>query len=289
MTIKSIVVPMSGIPSDRQLLDFALATAKPFAAHIRALFMRPDPRALLAYTAPLDGDAWSLQRLADELEADGVAASKGARETFEHWCAQNDLTETDKAAATMRMTAAWSERIGRPEAAIASVGGAADLVILPRLGPEKARRDPAEIEAGLFSTGRPVLIAPPTPPSDLLGSAIVAWNGSAESNRAVSAALPFLAKAGRVGVFCEPERPRAGGDPEELIGYLAWHGIKAAKVPAGPSDASMAEKLFDAAGRVRASLLVMGAYTHNRVRERVFGGVTNHVLHHATIAVLMAH
>jgi nucleotide-binding universal stress UspA family protein len=289
MTIKSIVVPMIGVPADRQLLDFALGAAKPFAAHIHALFMRPDPRALLAYTTPLDGDPWSLQRLADDLEADGAAAAKRAHETFEHWCAQNDLTETDTASATPRLTAGWSERVGAPEDAIARAGGMADLVILPGLGNDKAARDPAEIEAGLFGTGRPVLIAPARAPSDLLASAILAWNGSAESNRAVAAALPLLSKAGRVGVFCEPERMRAEAKPDDLIAYLAWHGIKAAVVPAGRTDAGVAEKLVEAAERVRASLLVMGAYTHNRVREMVFGGVTNHVLHHATIPVLMAH
>ncbi|MBV8169621.1 MAG: universal stress protein [Alphaproteobacteria bacterium] len=289
MTIKSIVVPVTGVPNDRQLLDFALAVAKQTGAHIRALFVRPDPRQLLAYTTPLDGDPWSLQRLADELEADGVAAGKRAHEAFVHWCAQSDLSETEKATGAARVTAGWCQEVGQPKATIGSIGGTADLVIMPGLGTEKAARDPAEIEAALFATGRPVLLVPPTPPADLLGSVIVAWNGSPEANRAVAAALPLLSKAGRVGVFCEPERTRAGAKPDALIAYLAWHGIKAAVVPASAANASMAEKLFDAAARVHASLLVMGAYTHSRVREMMFGGVTDHVLHHAVIPVLMAH
>jgi nucleotide-binding universal stress UspA family protein len=38
-----------------------------------------------------------------------------------------------------------------------------------------------------------------------------------------------------------------------------------------------------------ASMLVMGAYTHSRVRELLLGGVTRDVISEATIPVLMTH
>ena len=38
-----------------------------------------------------------------------------------------------------------------------------------------------------------------------------------------------------------------------------------------------------------ADLLVKGAYTHNRLRQIIFGGGTQHVLKYAAIPVLMAH
>ena len=37
-----------------------------------------------------------------------------------------------------------------------------------------------------------------------------------------------------------------------------------------------------------ADLLVMGAYSHSRLRELVFGGATRHVLREATIPVLFS-
>ncbi|MBM3522120.1 MAG: universal stress protein, partial [Alphaproteobacteria bacterium] len=40
---------------------------------------------------------------------------------------------------------------------------------------------------------------------------------------------------------------------------------------------------------VDAALLIMGGYTHNRLRQMIFGGVTAHVIRHATIPVLMGH
>lgn len=287
MTIRSILVPLAGVSSDRQLLDLALAAAKPAAAHIVASFTRPDPQALMGYVAGLDADAYGVRRIMDDVEADGLAAAKRARDTFEHWCAQNDLSIVLKPGASPKMTAAWTERVGRADETVVRAGGTADLIVLPGGGQEA--RDTAELEAALFTTGRPVLLAPATPPADLFSSAVVAWNGSPESNRAVAAALPFLAKCGRVGVFCEAEAKRAEVSADDLIGYLAWHGITAARVPAGASHATMAEKLFDTAERVHASLVVMGAYTHGRVRQMVFGGVTSHVLGHAAIPVLLAH
>ena len=38
-----------------------------------------------------------------------------------------------------------------------------------------------------------------------------------------------------------------------------------------------------------ADLLVMGAYSHSRLREMVFGGVTKRVLNDAALPVLMVH
>jgi nucleotide-binding universal stress UspA family protein len=36
-------------------------------------------------------------------------------------------------------------------------------------------------------------------------------------------------------------------------------------------------------------LIVMGAYTHGHYRQFLFGGMTRHVMEHATIPVLFAH
>ena len=46
---------------------------------------------------------------------------------------------------------------------------------------------------------------------------------------------------------------------------------------------------LSAATDLQADLLVMGGYTHGPIRQRVFGGVTRHVLKHASVPVLMVH
>ena len=61
------------------------------------------------------------------------------------------------------------------------------------------------------------------------------------------------------------------------------HATQAAPVPLDVVAAQLDAVLAD------ADLLVTGAAYHSRVRELLFGGVTGHVMRHATIPLLMAH
>jgi nucleotide-binding universal stress UspA family protein len=45
--------------------------------------------------------------------------------------------------------------------------------------------------------------------------------------------------------------------------------------------------LLAAANEFGCDLLVMGAYSHSRLRQSILGGVTRHVLEHASIPLLM--
>src|SRR3546814_8830144 len=77
-------------------------------------------------------------------------------------------------------------------------------------------------------------------------------------------------------------------DAEPLVRYLGYNGISARTVSLDPSG-GLGESVLAAAKAERADLVVMGAYTHSRVRQLVFGGLTRYVLGHADLPVLMAH
>jgi nucleotide-binding universal stress UspA family protein len=57
--------------------------------------------------------------------------------------------------------------------------------------------------------------------------------------------------------------------------------------PEAPCSAGAA--LLTTASRSEATLVVMGAYTHSRLRQSFLGGVTRHVLSEATVPILMSH
>jgi len=163
-------------------------------------------------------------------------------------------------------------------------------VVIARAQGENAATTITEtLEAALMDSGTPLLVAPAGVPATVGGHVAVAWNGGLEAARAVTAAMPFLKGAEDVTVLtigdpCPPE-----ATPEALTGYLASHGVKAnIRNPESGGD-SMSAALLAAAGEVNADLMVMGAYTHSRLRELVFGGVTYEVLSAADIPVLMAH
>jgi nucleotide-binding universal stress UspA family protein len=85
------------------------------------------------------------------------------------------------------------------------------------------------------------------------------------------------------------------GDEEEdqslpaMAHYLGRAGfeVEPARVETGGRDVGAA--LLEEAGAAKKGMLVMGAYGHRRWKEWAFGGVTQYVLRHATLPVLMMH
>ena len=74
-----------------------------------------------------------------------------------------------------------------------------------------------------------------------------------------------------------------------LVEYLRRHEVPAEVRVVEAGQHSVGTALLSAATDLQADLLVMGGYTHGPVRQRVFGGVTRHVLKHASVPVLMVH
>jgi nucleotide-binding universal stress UspA family protein len=146
----------------------------------------------------------------------------------------------------------------------------------------------------LLTCRTPCLLLPPSWSGPMrMERVALAWNGSIEAIRAMHASLPFVHGASEVILLdgeapaYEDEQPSAPQfDP---AAYLANHGIKARtrRVHAAPSEAGAT--LLHEVHAAKADLLVMGAYGHSRVRERVLGGATRHILQHVNVPVLMQH
>ncbi len=142
----------------------------------------------------------------------------------------------------------------------------------------------------------PCLLLPPHWSSELkLERVVVGWNGSIEAARAIHGALPFLQAASEVLLIDgEKHGAEADDDPDTLprfdpLDYLRRHqvAVSARPIKAQPLEAGAA--LLKAALGTHADLLVMGSYSHSRLRERILGGATRHVLAHAHLPVLMQH
>lgn len=145
------------------------------------------------------------------------------------------------------------------------------------------------LEGALFATGRPlVLVRAFTAGKTLADSTIMlAWKQSPQTLRAQWFALPLLQKAKRV-VVTHVQEGDAAEDIQGVLRYLEQHGIKAdAKPLANVQDAALG--LEQAYAEVKADLLVMGAYSHSRLREMVFGGFTRYFLTNSQCNLLLAH
>lgn len=172
----------------------------------------------------------------------------------------------------------------------------ADLLVLGQPAPASVgyHAVPGDFAYAVMAhSGKPALVVPALGAlSDQpFTTAVIAWNGSRECARALSAAWPFLAAAQEVHVAMlgDPTNDDAAGRAH-LEHYLTLHGIQPiwhVRRLATPFNAGTA--LLSLAQDVKAGLLVMGCYGHSRARELVFGGATRAVLNDMFLPVLMAH
>lgn len=170
----------------------------------------------------------------------------------------------------------------------------ADLTILgPSLMADDTVSESA-LDGALFRSGKPVLVVPETGDTSLAPKTVqIAWDGSLEAARAVHCARPMLQAAADVRVvLVDPVAGDAGqgGEPgADLAAYLARLGAKVAidQLPSGGRP--IADVLRQHAQDHAADMIVMGAYGHSRLRERIFGGVTRSMLDNVRLPLFIAH
>lgn len=285
--MKVVLARLTGDSSDGAVLDAAIAVAQPFQAHIKALHMSPDPRSSL----PFLGEAVPaslIEELYAKAELEASAGKARARGRFETWRKERDVLLREHPDQQSGASASWNERIGDDYEIVSQAGRLADLVLIARPSAKDDIRGLGAAEAAVFNTGRLTLLVPPDARIDLASGAAIAWNGSREAARALGAAVPLLRSAARVNIISVAEADKGGVDAESAQDYLGWHGVKATVTRCKPQE-SVAQTILATARQAGAGMLVMGAYTHTRLREMVFGGVTDHVLARTEIPALMCH
>ena len=149
------------------------------------------------------------------------------------------------------------------------------------------------IEGALFSSGKPLLLVPEgSRPTLKPKRVLVAWDARLESSRAVRESLDMLKGADEVHlVMVDPieDEYHHGQEPgADAAAYLARHGVKVTVDRLPSSNHSVADVLRRHAVDIAADLMVMGAYGHSRLRERIFGGVTKSMLEDPSLPILMA-
>ncbi len=287
MTIRRILVPVRGDGKGEGVLDHAVALARHFAAHVDVLHCRARPEDMLPFgvsvpAAIRENILESARTVADQEESK-------VRDVFDAYCARNGLTVVDRPPGPEgEVSLSWREEAGKQAAVVALHGRLADLIAVAR--PDRQRNLGLNtLEAALLETGKPVLLCPPLPVKSVGRHVAIAWNGSSEAALAVTMGLPVLRAAEAVTVIALSDEARKPLGPEALKDYLADHGI-AAEVATEKSKATeVGGSLLRIAKERGADLLLMGAYGQSRRRELVLGGVTQHVIDHADLPVLLTH
>lgn len=176
------------------------------------------------------------------------------------------------------------------------IGRRARYADVTLLGPELLSRGILKskaIEGALFSSGKPLLLVPEGSAPTLKPKRImVAWDSRIEASNAVARSLDLLSAADNVHlVLVDPLEGETGQGAEpgaDLATYVARFGVKVTVDRVPSQGRTAAATLRQYAIDISADLLVMGAYGHSRLRERIFGGVTRSMIDEPPLPILMA-
>ena len=278
MRVKDILVHVNVSKHCRNRLEAAAHLAKGFDAHLTGLYtseMSDVPffmmEEIVSKIEPTIRGWWTLKRNQVRGEFEAIRRETG-------------------------VAADWLEIDGDVGAMMPYHARYADLSIVSQIDPEELLPRPEYDvpERVALEAGRPVLVIPYAGKFTVLGRRIlVAWNGSAQSARAVKDALPFLQRAERVTILMiNPDRFRKGESDRpglHLAAHLRRHAVKTEVREFAIDDISVDQVILSQACDEGSDLIVMGAYGHSRAREIVLGGATRALFKHMTTPILMSH
>jgi nucleotide-binding universal stress UspA family protein len=280
MSMKTILVPMENHDAMRSALETALLLAQRHDSYIEGFALR-----------------WSINQIVggdimgglpyDTFSEDIAKEAKKARQIFESFMQEHNVPRSTKTAGTLSF--GWMDEAPEGESFVGSYGRVFDLIVMHRSDVKSIGLYERAIESGLFESGRPVLLSPPSPPPQIATNVLIAWNCSTEQARATALAMPLLEKADRVTVLTVTGGAAVPGpSAEQLIRYLQCNGIVAEPMRVELDGRSTGEAILATAQSLGCDLLIKGAYTQSRLRQMIFGGTTQHVLANAALPVLLA-
>src|SRR5262249_9992295 len=188
------------------------------------------------------------------------------------------------------LSSGWLQDAPEGDQVVGSYGRVFDVIVLGKPGRNPKGPRMTTLEAALFESGRPVLIAPPTPRPQMGTNVLIAWNCSTEQARVTAFAMSILKRASRVIVLTVEggaAEPRPTG--EQLCRNLQLNDGPANPLTVGLEGRLTGEVILAHAKALGCDLLIKGAYTQSRLRQMIFGGTTRYILSHAELPVLMAH
>ncbi|WP_144156211.1 universal stress protein [Paraburkholderia sp. BCC1885] len=275
MTCKTLLVQLDDSPHSAARTDFALDLARQYGAHLIGLYV-----VCQELTRPIF------------LHAEGtwVTTSERRRHVNRETAEARFLAAGERAGLAVE----WRAPAGPAVETAILHARHADLLILGQYDPWESSSYVSLhfVEDVVMSSGRPAIVLPfAGAVRSFAQSVLIAWDGSRESARSVADALPVIKAAKFVTVMTVQQHPSSGGPAGlDIAGWLDRHGINAGFADTAAGDGvSTGAVLLNMVADLRADLLVMGAYGHPRIQERLLGGVTDTMLHSMTVPVLMSH
>ena len=287
MPFRSILVPLEESDILPSVLHTALVFAKRYESYIEGLCIRPTLAGAVA--VGFEGGAAALSGTEEQFEQEQRSRADRLHQQFDAFKADNNIPDPEFG--VPKLCANWVEDEASGIGVFGQRARVFDLTVVGR--PMLGSMTPAmnTLETVLFESGRPILIAPPTPPADIGRNIVIGWNGSTETARAIALAKFMLREADKVTLLAVEGGMVPGPTAEDVVTNLHRDAVMAEiKIVTGRRSAAEAGKIIlKEAAELGADLVIKGGYTQSRLRQMIFGGATAEILANAEIPVLMAH
>jgi nucleotide-binding universal stress UspA family protein len=294
MPLKDVLVHTDNSGSSKVRLEYATQLSEAHDANLTGLYVAASPHKNVRsygqtpnYIVPdlggrslkeYDEKAHALQ---EEHQEHAQLASERARSRFE------------EASIARKIRHDWIHTEGSMSDALTHYARFCDVAIVGQPGPESQRHfGETPTDHLILSVGHPVLIVPNMVKGFTIGKRImVAWDRSPLATRAVHNSRPFLRNAESVHVLAINLTSEQGGKVpgSGICEHLAHHDINASPVHVESDTEALSKIILTKAKELDIDLIIMGAYGHSRLREKILGGNTYHLLNHSPIPLLMNH
>ncbi|PZM11134.1 universal stress protein [Rhizobium tubonense] len=279
MSYKTILAILDTSENAGVAIDFAFALAAEHGAHVIGL--HAEIISAVPLVAPMEiPDPVAVQALQDMARAEAADIEQLFRTKGE----SNGVSYEWRS---------FASSVGYASQPLLDSARSSDLLVAVQPDPARPSDAHVDVESFLFESGRPVLMVPyifkqPKP----IRRVLIAWNGSKEATRATFDSMAFLKAADAVEIFSVDPVESAWQSPSttgaEIAATLARHGVKVTLSTAESADKSPSQVIENRLSDSSIDLLVMGAYTHSRLWQMIFGGTTKTLLRSMTALTLLS-
>jgi nucleotide-binding universal stress UspA family protein len=238
-------------------------------ARVEALIARTPPIATI-----LPSDEVLTKHQEDSVRAREATRAAALTDTFQRYAAEHSIPGRlidIEALATQLLT---------------KEGPGADYIVIARPKHDEHRTTWNAIHTALFETDRPVLVVPPGPTHPFGRRVALAWRND---ERTIRAALSLMHCLRRLECLLVLAGHREGAPMPQLPAVVVEHQVPAELnvLPVGPPI--FGEALLARAHELDADMIALGAYVHDPLHRLILGGVTDYMLEHADLPLLMRH
>lgn len=275
--IKSILIPTDGSASSQTALDYGLYVASLFRAEITGLNVI-DIRALegpflsdisgsLGFT-PFQNYFPKFQKILEE-------RGNVILDDFKSRCAEKSFQPKLK------------RKSGVIANVIAEEAKRVDLVVIAQRGEHEQWSTGmlgSTTDSVVRKSPRPVLVTPNA--FREIKNVLVAYDGSTESNKALKTACEHFSDKNIQfqTVFVTSDEENSKKLTDEVNEFVNSYQISC-EIKVLEGDAP--KEILNYSDQNQIDLIVMGAFSHSRIRDLILGGTTAHIIRNASIPVLL--